>query len=219
MPSRAAFTLIELLVVIAIVAVLVGVLMPVLSKVQVASRGVQCGNNLRQIGAGLLSYAGDHGGLLPLATGAIPYHTTDPATGLPGWTEQLVPYLGTDRKIFQCPASHNIVSDNAQYSYFYSSRAAYVANGGQPAPPRLSSYQSLDVAGNGVFSNAPATDADKNDNAINPAFAPMARVFHGKKPNLVFADGHVGAFAAFDPNQMNTHYNLKPDGTGYGYNE
>lgn len=217
-----AFTLIELLVVIVIVAVLASVLIPELTKMTLMSRSAQCVSNLRQIGAALLSHAGDHNGQMPTSGGTILYHTTDPNTGLPGWTEQLEPYLGTNRTIFICPSSGPIIPNNAQYGYFQGCHAAYAATGGA-APVRMplvavpSKYiLGGDIALGTMFT---AADADKDDYAQNPAFATMTRVFHGKKVNLVFADGHVGTFAAFDRNAMTVRYNLRPDGTGYDYSD
>ena len=221
--SRAAFTLIELLVVIVIVAILAAIVAPVLSKMQIASRNLQCESNLRQIGAGMLTFAGEHNGIMPLAGANIPYRSTDPTSGQPGWTEQIAPYVGTDRKIFICPSSSTLLTDNVQYSYFMGCRAAYVANGQQFGAIRLARLQAPskyiiagDISANGLFT---ATDADKDDYMNNAPFTPQTRIFHGKNSNLVFADGHVGAYPKFDPKFMTTHYDLKDDGTGYSYGE
>ena len=73
-PTRRAFTLIELLVVIAIIAVLAGLLFPAFQKARQNSNRSVTTSNLRQVAAGILSYAGDHDGELPgpLAAGQGP---------------------------------------------------------------------------------------------------------------------------------------------------
>jgi len=59
---KEAFTLIELLVVIAIIALLLSLLVPALKKIKEQARATVCKSNLRQLGAGLYTYAADNDG-------------------------------------------------------------------------------------------------------------------------------------------------------------
>jgi prepilin-type N-terminal cleavage/methylation domain-containing protein len=63
--SRGAFTLVELLVVIGIIAILIGVLLPVLSGVAARGRDLQCQSNIRQCVQLILAYASENKGQLP----------------------------------------------------------------------------------------------------------------------------------------------------------
>jgi prepilin-type N-terminal cleavage/methylation domain-containing protein/prepilin-type processing-associated H-X9-DG protein len=97
------FTLIELLVVIAIIAILMGILMPVLGKVRKQGYQVVCQNNLKQIGLAANMYAETYSYMVPRG---LVYAGTEPP-----WFEAFMPYLsqkptGSDYrtvKIYRCP--------------------------------------------------------------------------------------------------------------------
>jgi prepilin-type N-terminal cleavage/methylation domain-containing protein/prepilin-type processing-associated H-X9-DG protein len=55
-----AFTLIELLVVIAIIAILAAILFPVFAQARESARKTTCLSNLKQLGMGMIMYAGDY---------------------------------------------------------------------------------------------------------------------------------------------------------------
>jgi prepilin-type N-terminal cleavage/methylation domain-containing protein/prepilin-type processing-associated H-X9-DG protein len=60
--GRAAFTLVELLVVIGIIAILLGILLPSISRAREQGYTIQCMSNLKQLGTAFIGYAGDHDG-------------------------------------------------------------------------------------------------------------------------------------------------------------
>ena len=98
--ARAAFTLIELLVVISIIAILAGLLFPVIGKVKLRGIETRTTSNLRQIGAAMGAYGGDHDTALPgpLTVEQYPVFGSDPKRDEGSLAKLLSTYLGLVEK-------------------------------------------------------------------------------------------------------------------------
>ncbi len=105
-----AFTLIELLVVIGIIALLIGILLPVLGSSKESARRIQCLSNQRGIVIAMTAFASDNKGLTIDGIGyqdlsdnntvaADPYTLRDEETA-----QVLLPFLGTF-DVFDCPSA------------------------------------------------------------------------------------------------------------------
>jgi prepilin-type N-terminal cleavage/methylation domain-containing protein/prepilin-type processing-associated H-X9-DG protein len=215
---RGGFTLTELLVVMGIIAILVAISFPIYRSAIAHANIAKCSFNLRRIGAGMLSFAADNNNNLPISGAVIPYDAIDATTQQHGWTQQLEPYLGTGKAVYQCPDSSIAIPQNATYSYFNGSHAALYQSQGFSAV-NLTRMHNLsqhiiggDIAFNGGFT---ADDADKDDYTQDPAFNGNSGTIpiHMGSSNVVFADGHVENAKKFDKDGMTTVY----DGLGHDY--
>ena len=139
-PKSFGFTLVELLVVIGIIAVLIGVLLPALSKARQQSQSVACLSNMRQLGQGLVMFSQEHKLYLPKGWfNARPAISGQTATGdaLPGdyassdtwgfrypmwgWDYVMLQYVGKSKQVFACPTDtepqYRGLFNNPQYGF------------------------------------------------------------------------------------------------------
>lgn len=119
MARRPAFTLIELLVVIAIIAVMIGILLPALSRAREAGRSAVCLSNQRQIFLSLRQFADENKGMGP-ALG-------QPYTTLPNWALIVQSTAGlsgstraellTKKSVLVCPTINNAYGGRMDRTY------------------------------------------------------------------------------------------------------
>jgi len=112
---RREFTLIELLVVIAIIAVLASMLLPALTKAQIAARRVKCVGNQKQLAMALMNYINDYNGFFPplkLRSGGAPLYRYDRELITGGYLHSAGRTIDNDIQtdaICQCPENLTMV--------------------------------------------------------------------------------------------------------------
>lgn len=131
-----AFTLVELLVVIGIIAVLIGVLLPALSKAQRTAREAACLSNQRQLVMALIMYTQDNKGVFPGGPGRIWWNGAEvDVPGMASWDTNamnpyscnqdeksgptfLAKYVSNSKKIPACPAELEIKDTGSDYTNY-----------------------------------------------------------------------------------------------------
>lgn len=213
-----AFTLVELLVVVGIIAVLAGLLLPVLSSSRAASRQASCANNLRQLWMATELYTGRYDGWFPPAAGwtfadnNTRWHGVRPDGSSPfdPTRGKLQPFLQS-AEIHQCPElrGYDVAAGGAfelgAGGYGYNSQ--YI--GGSPSaeearaltPARVTSLRNPSetvVFGDAAFVDAASGRLIEYSYIEAPFFEvwgmpadPSCHFRHKGQANFAFADGHV----------------------------
>jgi len=175
---RGAFTLVELLVVIGIIAVLIGVLLPVLGRAREQANRTRCLSNLRQLGQAMLMYANTYQDRLP--NGNPPQTTSDYDA-----TNSVLVALNRDyiraANVFWCPSDVDPAPEQietADYALPNSARVSYEFYSPFWIPeygPKLTKIKMAPIAWD-LNGAAPVTK-DQNHST--------------KGGNVVYADGHA----------------------------
>ena len=206
---RRAFTLIELLVVISIIALLIGLLLPVLGSARATARQARCLSNLRMMGLATTNYAYTFDGQLPGIGlgGALPEQGS--------WLFTLADFVDSDL-LYRCPSDDSPYFDRPAPSNGLRRRVSYAtpftlgfAPGFEafrrldniPRPPKTASAVEL-VEGDAASDRAGAVSADH----VHPETWSAARAGdvgddlvgrqneirqHQGRANYAFLDGHA----------------------------
>ncbi|MCS7033524.1 MAG: prepilin-type N-terminal cleavage/methylation domain-containing protein [Phycisphaerae bacterium] len=212
-----AFTLIEMLVVIGIVAILIAMLLPALSRAREQSKTLKCSSQLRQIGIALNNYAVNYRWQLPAwskwhVAGGDGTGEDEPGDG---WTEQLAPYMtGPLSEVYNCPN----FPEERRINYFLAARYSYKTGRHTMKLGEIRRSSQFVLSGDCTaptlyprsfgISNYTQDDCDKDDATQQGVVfknEPGGMNMHRGGNNILFADGHVALFLAFDPTAMTFH--------------
>jgi prepilin-type N-terminal cleavage/methylation domain-containing protein/prepilin-type processing-associated H-X9-DG protein len=210
------FTLIELLVVIAIIAILAAILFPIFAAARAAARKADCASNLSQIGKGLKAYTADWDGFM-VPGGSYGIFDIDRGGPMDTWTERIFQYMGSEKSIYICKETKMRITPS--YGLNWQTTACWASGGyltvlagniafvADPAKVIMgyevspASWAALDYE-DWDLTNEYQLDGQVYDGLIQAPYWVRFPGVHRKGNNLLFADGHVKLFRAWNSNAM-----------------
>lgn len=188
--ARSAFSLIELLVTISIIAVLIGILIPVLPRVRDSARRAACGANLRSVGQALEMHKGQNRDAYPKAKYMpAPWLSGDSD---PSLNDALAAYFEPESQGWKCPG------DALVFDHEYTDASGRVRNSGSSYIfAVILSGMRFEESGYARFLRRTPIESpvlyDYDGGTFETQTGEFVQVdfFHGTR-SVLFVDGHVG---------------------------
>lgn len=219
--SERGFTLVELLLVVTIIAVLVGLILPVVAGLRTKAKSTQCRSAMNQFGKSLSLYANDQSDYLPPnRVGMVPIGQVG-QTWVSGWVAPRSPD-GTNRwylhqsllweyvkrdELWKCPGdASQIVLDGKEYDRVRSMSMNYYMGANWTIETRqtyrkLGGINSPSPSDAFVFTDERPETIGDGAFVVDPAFntkhpadwrlIDLPGNFHGASTGMAFADGHA----------------------------
>ena len=189
--GRIGFTLVELLVVIGIIALLIGILLPALSKARESANRVACLSNMRQIGMGIFQYLNDNKDRFPRPASAVTeedwiYWQANRVQD----DGRIVAYLGGTfiAKLFRCPSDSEVNAHLNGYIYSYTVNETMFCH---PAALGGTDMTGLAAGPHGAHGGKVAGDTSPATSPITPYTLKRSQIYHSTEKIMLIDESSV----------------------------